>query len=270
MKRLGIEIEFTGVKREEVVRALENLFQTESKAVTNTSTNSPYLSYEISDYYGNIWKIVRDRSIKSQVYCEESRFDVTDIVDPNFVYTCELVSPILNSSTLPTLFIIIEVIKAIGGVVNNSCGIHIHIDKPDIKSICLLFKKFINMQDEIFNTFSVQENRQSEYCKKFPSDINIPEFDSEKDFLDWYYKSFSVYEGDVPIIKTSRYYGINMYAIESHNTIEFRIFNSSLSSVDIAKYIKFVLNFCYEFDDICNYSIMLEGYLQRELEKGVL
>lgn len=265
MKHLGIEIEFTGVKRSDVVKALENLFQVESISVENTSIDSHYIWSKIIDYYGNAWKVLRDRSIRSQAYSKDDRFKIEDIEDESHEYACELVSPILNSTTLPILFTIVDVIRSIGGVVNSSCGIHIHIDKPDVQNLSMLFKKFISCQDNIFDMFNVCDSRQDKYCKKFPADIEVPDFDTDEQLLDWYHNKFSVEKDGEVNFKTSRYYGLNLHSIETHNTIEFRLFNSSLSLSTIANYIKFILNFCYEFDDICNYSIMLERYLQNEI-----
>lgn len=267
MKRLGIEIEFTGVKREEVVRALENLFHSEAEQVYNSKVDIPYSYYRVKDFYGNTWVIVRDRSIKSQVYSSESRFGVVDVEDADHEYACELVSPVLDSTTLPVLFTVVDVIKSIGGITNKTCGIHIHIDKPDIETTIQLFRKFLVMQDEIFDRFNVQANRQFEYCKKFSPSTVVPDFKSEIEFIDWYHNNFSYVENGQIQPKTSRYYGLNLHSIVAHNTIEFRIFNSSLDCYDIASYIKFVLSFCYVFDDISSYSLMLERYLLRELER---
>lgn len=258
MKRLGIEIEFTGVKREEVARALENLFHSEAEKIYLSKVVIPYFYYRI-----NGWTIVRDSSIKSQVYDKENHLGVVDIEDTNHEYACELISPVLDSTTLPVLFTVVEIIRNLGGITNKTCGIHIHIDKPDIETIIQLFRKFISMQDEIFKRFNVQADRQIEYCKKFSSGTVVPDFKSEAEFLDWYHANFSYIENGQ--VQLSRYYGLNLHSIVAHNTIEFRLFNSSLDCYDIASYIKFVLSFCYAFDDISSYSLVLEKYLISEL-----
>lgn len=269
MKRLGIEVEFTGIKREVVISALENLFQNEREVVYKDIGEIPYNLYRVKDYYGNKWVVVRDRSIKSEVYSKITKFDLTAIVDDNHEYACEIITPILTSETLPVLFSVLDVIRAIGGVVNTSCGIHIHVDKLDTKSTLALFRKYILMQDEIYNLFQVNEARQSEYCKRFPEGVEVPEFGNDEELLKWYHDIFSSEVDGIVDYKTSRYYGLNLHSIEHHNTLEFRLFNSSLYPSDVAKYIKFVLSFCYEFDDISSYSTTLDRYLHRELEKGI-
>lgn len=268
-KRLGIEVEFTGVKREAVIQALENLFQSEREVVYKDIGSIPYNLYRVRDYYGNRWVIARDRSIKSEVYSSITKFDLTAIADRHHEYACEIITPVLTSETLPVLFSVLDVIRAIGGVVNTSCGIHIHVDKLDTKSTISLLKKFILMQDEIYGMFEVNDKRLCKYCKRFSEDTCVPDFDTEEELLYWYHENFSDTLDGVKDYKTSRYYGLNLHSIQQHNTLEFRLFNSSLYPADVAKYIAFVLSFCYEFGDISSYRTTLDRYLLHELEKGV-
>lgn len=270
MKQLGIEIEFTGVKRDDVIKALENLFQTEALVKSNNKVDIPYNYYKIKDYFGNYWTIIRDRSVKSQVYSKSSRFELTSIVDNDFEYSCELVSPVLTSETLPVLFSIVDVIKASGGVVNNTCGIHVHVDIMPVEDIVNLYKRFVSEQDEIFNAFNVEDWRAEKYCKRYDSYIEVPKnFNSEEDFLYWiwcHYRDKEV-DGDkeVRLSRSMRYYALNFYSLFQHNTIEYRLFNSTLDKVEIARILKWVISFTYPYEKLDDLSLVLEQMLLMEM-----
>lgn len=275
-KKLGVEIEFTGVTRQEVVTALEYLFNTEAIKEQSKTTDDKYFYHKIKDNYGGTWLVVRDKSIKPQYYQRRflkedlcDRFEVTDSTSTD--YMVELVSPALDSKSLPLLFTIVDIIKSLGGIVNSSCGIHIHIDKPDnYNDIVDLFKKFCLEQDNILQFFDVAPWRLEKYCK--PYDISLLDkdtFTDEKDFLNSMFRAYAeVDESTGTIIKrTSRYYALNFYSLRQHNTIEFRLFNSSLNRVEIAKILDWVLHFVYTYEDYSSYIPVLGSILMNELKE---
>lgn len=149
-KKLGIEIEFTGVRRIEVVKVLENFFNTVAEEVVSETTDDKYKYHRVTDMNGETWLVVRDRSIKAEKYLDsdlaEDRFTRVRIEDTE--YMCELVTPPLTSKSLPLLFSVVDIIRSIGGLTNNSCGIHIHVDKPEELNDCILiYNRFLLEQD---------------------------------------------------------------------------------------------------------------------------
>lgn len=281
MNNIGIEIELTGVTRMEVVRALENLFQNRAIEKQSSVTDMPYKFYKIKDWDGQYWTIVRDRSIESEVYKYKTQndcngvddYDRIPILDDNeafdsSMYKTELVSPVLNPKSLKTLFLIVNVIKALGGITNHSCGIHIHVDKPsNVGDLTKLFKSWLLKQDEAFTYFSTDENRLGKYCKRFDEslvDMNL-EFDTEKEFLDYLTEKFS---DDSNESRSVRYYALNFYSIIAHNTVEFRLFNSSLNTKDIASIISWVVTFAYPIEVGNKYMASLGQYLIPEIKEG--
>ena len=239
MKHLGIEIEFTGVTRRQVCVALENLFETKAETEVGSKSDNPYFKYKITDTEGFVWSILRDRSIKAEPF------------DTDTSYCCELVSPVLTSETLPTLFTVVDIIKSLGGVVNNACGIHIHIDKPDsFEEILGLFKKFIYSQDEIVSYYNIEGYRLKKYCRMYEDFDLDKSFYSLEELFDYLSKKY-LNEDDT--LRQLRYFGLNIYSILDNNTMEFRIFNSSLDKSQIAKYIDWVLHFCYSVSDFDDY-----------------
>lgn len=261
-KGIGVEIEFTGVKRKDVVVALEGLFQSEAEEHKSKTTEDGYTYYKIDDNYGGVWSVKRDRSIKPQAYlykvsdeCADDKFTVVDLdpADKDYTeYMVEVVSPVISFYNLPLLFSVVDVIQSLGGLVNHTCGIHIHVDgSPIVEDLVVLFKKFIAEQDKILFDFQVKENRLERYCKKY--DALVPLYDkysSPDDFLGYLY--YDHYKGDGEM-RELRYYALNFYALKQHGTVEFRFFNSTLDKIELVKYIDWVLHFAYSPRDYVCY-----------------
>ena len=271
-KKLGVEVEFTGVKRKDVVKALEYLFHTEAVEEKSKTAEDGYMYHRIKDTNGDTWLVVRDRSIKAQVYERQfladnlcDRFSIKDVTSQE--YMVEIVSPALTSKSLPLLFTVVDIVKSLGGIVNSSCGIHVHIDKPgSVEDIYTLFKRFYVEQDNIFKFFDVQDFRLNKYCKPYVLEQGLDEnlkFDTEKDFLNFLYENFA--EGDNK--RSIRYHALNFYSLLQHNTIEFRIFNSTLNRVEIAKILDWILHFVYTYEDYSNYVPVLGSILMNEIKE---
>lgn len=98
--------------------------------------------------------VVEDRSIDSD-NCE-------------FDHCCELVTPVLEK--YDDLYQILSEISYKGGFVNDTCGVHIHIDKPSNSELFRLMREFFNIQDEVESLFEIPSCRVEKYCKKFPKE----------------------------------------------------------------------------------------------------
>lgn len=282
-KHFGVEIEFTGVKRCEVVKALENFFESEAKEYKSVTTDDNYCYHKIMDSFGNHWTVKRDRSIKPQVYASVfgdsiDEFEIVDlpIDSDNFSgfneYMVELVSPVLTSETLPLLFSIVDIIKALGGIVNSTCGIHVHVDNLPLDSLVNLYKRFVIEQDEIFNAFNVEDWRAKKYCKKYDSSLDIPsDIISEDDFLVWIWENYrdkeTEYDVEVRSARSMRYYALNFYSLIQHHTVEYRLFNATLDKVEIARILKWVINFTYPYEQLDDIKLVLEPMLLMEMKK---
>ena len=271
MKHLGVEIELTGIKRIELVRALENLFHTTAKEVKSKTTDDGYIYHKIMDTKGNYWSVVRCRSITPQkyVHTEKDYFKIADLPHETKDYMVELVSPVLTVDTLPTLFTVVSVIKSLGGLVNESCGIHVHIDKMEYGDCVDLYKRWVFEQSNIFDSFGVKENRRARYCKLYDSNLQTPDFENIDQFLSWLwleYRDLNVdFSKSLVDSRSLCYYGLNFHSLLTHGTIEYRIFNSTLDNVEIAKILKWVLDFSYPYNSCIEYNSVLEGILLHEV-----
>lgn len=255
-KNFGIEIEFTGCKRCDVIKAISNYFRRGfDSEIKNLSDGTSYIKYSIKDDRGFTWIIKRDRSVRSEilvgdnfdVYCNDSQVGADE-------YKCELVSPVLTAESVDTLLSLVDVIKSLGGIVNNTCGIHVHIDKPrGVQDIIELAKKFYVMQDFILKDFNVEENRIEKYCKTFSKEL-IDKLDLAKpknidDFIGFWLLNLAEGESVTSTHNSARYYALNFHSILMHNTVEFRFFNSTLDKREIIRILDWVLHFAYSPED---------------------
>lgn len=280
-KKLGIEIEFTGVTRREVVTALENLFHSVAEEVVSKSAQDGYIYHRIKDTDGGTWLVVRDRSIQPEVYAykigeesEDKRFTkmlLDKEKDSN--YLVELVTPALTSKSLPILFTVVDIIKSLGGIVNSSCGLHVHIDKPnDLSDIVKLFFRFCSEQYDIYKYFKVESARLDRYCMPYKDyDCLDNTYTTIDEFLNALFKLNKTINAidNEPALRIIRYHALNFYSLLQHNTIEFRLFNSTLDRTEIAKILDWVLHFVYTSDDYNSYIQVLGSIIANEINKNL-
>lgn len=267
-KHFGIEVEFTGVTREEIIKVISMFFRRpfSSEEITLNDGTS-YIKYKIKDDNGFEWIIKRDRSIRAEVidYIEETTYNtLSEIEGLDYAddYKCELVSPVLTSESVDTLLSLIDIIKAQGGMVNNTCGIHVHIDKPETAEDAVgLARKFTAIQDFIMKDFNVEGYRVQKYCQlysqEFIEKLNAEEFNTIDEFSNFIQDELG--DGFLPrsTHNPSRYYALNFHALRMHNTVEFRFFNSTLDKKEILRILNWVLHFCYNPEDCDQYLTQL-------------
>ena len=107
-QRFGVEIELTGISKQEVKQLLANYFG----------------DSELFDSKGRDWNVKYDSSIYAYY-----RYNNTYIETSSSDYKVELVTPILEYDDIPMLQEIIRMIRQAGGVsgAKYRTGIHIHV-----------------------------------------------------------------------------------------------------------------------------------------------
>ena len=116
--KFGIEIEFTGITRQEATTVVSKYFDCEYHRL-----HDYYDTYVVTPSDGREWKLMYDSSIKCRK--REGRRSRP----AGNEYACELVSPILTyREDINALQNIVRRLRKVGGMTNNSCGIHIHLD----------------------------------------------------------------------------------------------------------------------------------------------
>lgn len=238
-RRFGVELEFTGISRDSAARAV-------SKVLDNTKEymGGIYNEHHIHDGRNRLWKIVRDGSIDPS--------DTANHRAPKLNhYKCELVTPILEYKDIPILVNIIKEFRARGAVVNESCGMHVHVDVRDIDAIQL--RNIINItayrEELLCKALDVSERRIGRWCRKADADF-VSELDClPKDKISisaikkiWYgFSSESFYVRHYDI---SRYHILNLHSFFEGKGIEFRLFNATLNPVEMRAYIILALSIC--------------------------
>ena len=158
-------------------------------------------------------------------------------------YSVEVVSPICQYSDIGTVQGLIRKLREAGARVNDSCGIHVHVDASVHTAATL--RNIVNImaakEDLLYKALQVRISREH-YCQKadtrFLDDLNQrkPATMREVERL-WY----NGYGGRQYHYDDSRYHGLNLHSVFSKGTIEFRMFNSTLHAGEIKSYIQLCL-----------------------------
>lgn len=228
-QRFGIEIEMTGITRAAAAKVIAGHFHTTASHVGGT-----YDAYTVRSDDGRQWKLVSDASI----HCETRRGSTS-----NKEYSVELVSPICRYEDIPTVQEIVRQLRHAGAKVNDSCGIHVHVDASphDVKTLRNIVNIMASKEDLLYKALDVQVDRQY-YCKKadtrFLDEMNHkrPRTMDELEAI-WYNGRGGRYQH----YDNTRYHALNLHSVFSKGTIEFRLFNSTLHAGRVKTYIQLCL-----------------------------
>lgn len=155
--RFGIEIEMTGITRN---RAAEVIADTVDG--TKHYIGTYYDAYGVTMPDGRVWKTMSDGSLKTEKKVDGRK------VAANKDYSVEVVSPILfYNNDMETLQNIIRALRRAGAFVNETMGIHIHLDGAGHTARSI--KNFINIiaskNDLLYDALAIKPDRQR-WCKK--------------------------------------------------------------------------------------------------------
>ncbi len=193
-----------------------------------------YDTYTINDAQGRKWKVVSDSSIRCEARGNRNA---------SRNYEVEVVSPICKYEDIETVQEIVRQLRHAGAKVNNSCGIHIHVDasRHTPQTLRNVSNIMASKEDLLYKALRVQIDRQY-YCQK--SDLrfldelnNRPPKTMEALERMWYNgdsRRYTHYD-------SSRYHALNLHSVFSKGTIEFRMFNSTLHAGEVKSYIQLCL-----------------------------
>ena len=237
-QNFGIEIELTGITRKTAATTIARYYGTESYFVGGT-----YSTYAARDSKGREWKAARDSSIVTTKKENGVQVSASDL------YSCEVVTPILQYEDIEDLQKIVRALVAAGAVANNSCGIHVHVDGANHtpQSLTRLMNFAIGRQDLFYEALQIT-NRESSWCHKMSSQLlkamksNTNMTKRELQAI-WYSRANDGYTGGISDYhyNSTRYHGINLHAFFTKGTVECRLFNSTTHAGKIKAYIQFCL-----------------------------
>ena len=219
----------TGITRGSAAKVIAEHFGTSAIHVGGT-----YDTYTVEDDTGRKWKVVSDASIQCQ-----SREERT----ASRLYAVEVVSPICKYEDINTIQELVRELRRGGARVNDSCGIHIHVDasRHDPKTLRNIVNIMASKEDLLYKALRVQIDREY-YCQKadlrFLEDVNLKRPKSMSEFETLWYNGSS--RRGIHYDST-RYHALNLHSVFSKGTIEFRMFNSTLHAGEVKSYIQLCL-----------------------------
>lgn len=233
----GVEVEMTGICREEAAWVLAEYFRMEPQY-----KGGAYGTWNVTDSNGKIWKLMSDSSIYIE-HKTDTGYEPTDDTD----YRVEMVTPKLTYDELPKLRDCVRLLQRAGAKVNSSCGIHVHVDAANHnrQSLKNLIGIMFSKEDILFKALQVNEGRAAQWCKKVrePMLMKARELSSDEtkdltELEDIWYEGFPDRRAHY---NRSRYYALNLHSVFYRGTVEFRCFNSTLDPGRVAAYVNLCL-----------------------------
>lgn len=219
----------TGITRNAAAKIIAGHFGTQA-----THVGGSYDTYTVPDHEGRRWKVVSDASIRCQARGERTA---------SRLYSVEVVSPICKYEDIETVQELVRQLRHGGARVNDSCGIHIHVDasRHNPQTLRNIVNIMASKEDLLYKTLKVNIDRQH-YCQKadlrFLDDMNTHRPKSMDDVERLWYngdsRRYSHYD-------QTRYHALNLHSVFSKGTIEFRMFNSTLHAGEVKSYIQLCL-----------------------------
>lgn len=232
-QNFGIEIELTGITREDAAKTIAAYFGT-----TSSYAGLGYSAYTAADRKGRTWKAMSDASITAQ------RKENGRTVSASADYKCEVVSPILQYEDIDDLQEIVRQLRHNGAFANASTGIHIHVgaERFTPQTLRNIVNIIASKEDILYRALQINPSRMS-YCKKTNEQlletINRKKPKTMAELADIWYAEDPY--GREQHYNHTRYHGLNLHATFTKGTVEFRLFNGTTHAGEIKAYIQFCL-----------------------------
>ncbi|MCA8830524.1 amidoligase family protein [Hymenobacter pini] len=207
-RNFGVEIEAFGPTRTALLGELEAQ-GIEAQGEGYNHTTRPH------------WKIVSDASVSGQ-------------------NAFELVSPVLNGCDgLEDVRRACRALNTTNANVNDSCGLHVHIDARDLtlehlRRICLNYLRLERTIDQLMP--SSRRANNNTYCRSIQGGRTLTATEEA-------IRAATTTQALATAINgTSRYYKVNLQAFFRHGTIEFRQHSGSTNADKVIFWVRFLLN----------------------------
>jgi hypothetical protein len=231
----GVEIEMTGLTREQAAKAVAKLWET-----TALHHGGTYDDWQIIDPAGKKWKIMYDSSISAERWNGTSHEAYSD-----GTYKVEMVTPKLEYDEIPKLQEVVRVLRKAHAKVNESCGLHVHVDASrfDNQSLKNLMSIMYSKEDLLFQALQVPESRVQQWCKPVREGMLTQArrmtADASRARLEriWYQGNVSTGEH----YNWTRYHALNLHSVFYRGTVEYRMFNSTLHAGRVKAYVHLAL-----------------------------
>lgn len=216
----------TGLTRQQAAQALAEHFH------TSYSHYGGYDAYHIYDPDGKEWKLVYDGSILTELRGHRS-----PAIEVDDFYKVELNSPKLEYSEMEKLQEVVRVLRHAGGMVNSSCGMHVHVDasKHTPQSLKNVLSIMYSKEDILFAALKVNQSRVNRYCQRVNEPVlttirRLPKNATMEQLKRRWYQGR---DGSDDHYDESRYHALNIHSVFYHSTVEWRLFNSTLHAGEV-------------------------------------
>jgi len=220
--RFGIEIETFGLTRKQACQAMQKVVGGTIEWVGGT-----YDTWTLQMADGRKWKAVTDASIAAAREVQ-----------------AEVVSPILTYDDLDNLQEIVRQLRHAGAKVDESCGIHIHIDAApfDAKHLINLVKIVYKQEELIEHAIAITDSRKYRWCRSIDNGFIRKLETAKPTTLQAINQLWYGYLNTAPQhYDGTRYRGLNLHNVWFRGTVEFRWFGSTLHAGKVKAYIQFCL-----------------------------
>jgi len=151
-----------------------------------------------------------------------------------------------NPDSLMEIKEVLALIRVYKAKALPSCGLHIHVNVKNLtdKQILTIITEWVHKQKFVAKRFKVSKERLEQTCKLLPkneihklTEKAIHEFRTKNNYS---FRSYSYLD--------EKYYSLNASHLPKNNyqTLEFRLFSSTVNFREIKEIIYFVLNFIKE------------------------
>ena len=214
----------TGLSRQEAAEAVASLFGATARHSNSSRTYDPW---EITDGEGKIWRFVYDSSIHASHQVGRQQLPIDDDT-----YKVEMNSPKLEYREMGKLQEVVRALRRAGAVVNQSCGMHVHVDasKHTPQSLKNALSIMYSKEDILFKALNVNESRVQRWCRKVREPMlekirKLPKNATmERLKQEWYGGA----DGSGEHYNWTRYYALNLHSVFYRGTLEWRCFESTL------------------------------------------
>ena len=219
----------TGLTRAAAAQIVAGYFNT-----TATHVGGGYDTYAVRDDRNRQWKLMSDSSIRCQDRGSRAA---------GSQYEVEFVSPICQYEDIETIQELVRKLRTGGARVNDSCGLHIHIDSSSHtpKTLRNIVNIMASKEDMLYKALQVEVEREH-YCQKadtrFLEELNHKRPTTMQAVEEMWYNGRG---GRYLHYDDSRYHALNLHSVFSKGTIEFRLFNSTLHAGEVKSYIQLCL-----------------------------
>lgn len=233
----GVEVEMTGITREEAAQALAEYFGTTPRHVRGV-----YDTWTVKDAEGKEWKLMSDASIRTEKKTDTGYKDVSSTE-----YRVEMVTPKLTYDEMPKFQECVRRVRKAGAKANSSCGIHVHVDASNHnrQSLKNLIGIMYSKEDLLFKALQVNEARAARWCQKVREPMLLQarklSSDETKDLTQLEKVWYEGLDGHRDHYNWTRYHAINLHSVFYRGTVEWRCFNSTLHAGRAAAYVNLCL-----------------------------